>query len=305
VSSIKGALARMPQTRGFSPSAALRTAGDVMRAGSHSGAGRSLGAGLSNVGHGLEQGERDAEGEQHEGAGWLQRGEDMINRQANLALASAGINPYSPQGREMAGELTSMSRAYGEGPTAAAAQSALSADATPQPDESYGQMTHRLVGQGLVAQGGAPASDFPEWSASLRQGLAGAGPDVTPAERALGANLAQGLGAPQRADAYADLVYGMRMVSHPAGDTALTLRNAGYAPTDGWSHGIDATTPFDAQHVEAVVDNLYAARLAGGSPDAVQAEFGKRLDEYAQQHNINLSHFGSTWEQEHRRLRSA
>ena len=297
----------MPQTHRFSPSTALRTAGDVMRAGSHSGAGRSLGAGLSNVGHGLGQGERDAEGEQREGASSLQRGEDMINRQANLALASAGVNPYSPQGHEMAGELTSMSRQYGEGPTMAAARSMLSADSTPGPNESYGQMTHRLVGSGLVAQGSVRAGDWPGWSDGLRQDLAGAGAgaSVTPAERALGTNMAHGLGVPQRADAYAELIYGMRMASHPAGVAALTLRNEGYAPAEGWSHGIDATTPFGTQHVEAVVDSLYAARRTGGSPEAVQADFGRRLDEYAQQHHINLSNFGSAWEQEHRRLRSA
>jgi hypothetical protein len=40
------------QTHGFSPSA----------------------AGLSNVGHGLEQGERDAKGEERQGAGGLHRG---------------------------------------------------------------------------------------------------------------------------------------------------------------------------------------------------------------------------------------
>jgi hypothetical protein len=295
----------MPRERGFSPSAALRTAGDVMRAGSRSGMGRSVGAGLSNIGHGLEQGERDAEGEQREGENWLERGQDMINRQANLALASAGINPYSAQGREMAGELTSLSRQYGDKPTLAAARSMLSADSTPRPGESHGQMAHRLVGQGLVGQGSAPAGDFPDWSSGLRQSLAGAGPDITPAERTLGANIAEGLDVPQRADAYAELVYGMRMASHPAGATALTLRNEGYGPADGWSQGIDAATPFGTQHVEAVIDNLRAARQAGGSPDAVQAEFGKRLDDYAQRHDINTSNFGPAWEQEHRRLRSA
>ena len=305
VSSLKSALARMPKTRGFSPSAAFRAAGDLMRAGSHSGAGRALGAGLSNVGQGLEQGEHDAEGESRQDANWLERGEDMINRQSNLALASAGINPYSAQGREMAGELTSMGRQYGEAPTMAAARSMLSADATPQPDESYGQMAHRLVGQGLVAQGSAPKDGFADWSGELQNSLVGAGPDMTPAERALGANVAQGLGVPQRANAYGELVYGMRMASHPAGVAALNLRNEGYAPTDGWSDGIDAATPFSAQHVEAVVDSLYAARQTGGSPEAVQAEFGRRLDEYAGQQNINLSNFGAAWEQEHRRLRSA
>lgn len=304
VNSIKSALARMPQAHGFSPSAAFRTAGDVLRAGSHSGAGRSVGAGLSNVGHGLEQGERDAEAQQQSGENRLERGEDMINRQANLALASAGINPYSPQGREMASELTGMSREYGEGPTMAAARTMLSADATPLPDESYGQMARRQVTGGLVAQGSLRSGDLPSWSDGLRHSLDGAGADITPAERALGANIAQGLDAPQRANAYADLVYGMRMASLPAGVAALTLRHGGYAPTDGWSDGIDATTPFGAQHVEAVVDSLYAARQASGSPEAVQAEFGRRLDEYAQQHNIDLSTFGPTWEQEHRRLRS-
>lgn len=294
----------MPQTRGFSPSAAFRTAGDVLRAGSHSGAGRSIGAGLSNVGHGLEQGERDAEGEQQSGENWLERGEDLINRQANLALASAGINPYSPQGHEMAGELTGMSREYGEGPTMAAARSMLSANAAPLPDESYGQMTRRQVTGGLVAQGSLRAGDWPGWSNGLRHGLDGAGPNVTPVERALGANIAQGLDAPQRANAYADLVYGMRVASDPAGVAALTLRHGGYAPTDGWADGVDAATPFGTQHVEAVVDSLYAARQAGGLPEAVQAEFGRRLDEYAQQQHIDLSTFGPSWEQEHRRLRS-
>jgi hypothetical protein len=295
----------MPRTHNFSPSAAFRAAGDVLRAGSHSGAGRALGAGLSNVGQGLEQGERDAEGEERQDANWLERGEDLVNRQANLALASAGINPYSAQGREMAETLSSMGRQYGEAPTMAAARSMLSADATPQPDESYGQMAHRLVGQGLVAQGSAPKGSFANWSSDLQQSLTSSGPDMTPAERALGANIATGLGVPQRANAYGELVYGMRMTSLPAGIAALNLRNGGYAPTDGWSDGIDATTPFGAQHVEAVVDSLYAARQTGGSPEAVQAEFGRRLDEYAGQHDINLSNFGAAWEQEHRRLRSA
>lgn len=87
----------------------------------------------------------------------------------------------------------------------------------------------------------------------------------TPAERALGANIAQGLDVPQRANVHAELVYGMRMASHPAGSTALTLRNEGYEPADGWSQGIDATTPFGTQHVEAVMDSLRAARQAGGA----------------------------------------
>ena len=149
----------------------------------------------------------------------------------------------------------------------------------PGPGESHGQMARRLVGQGLVGQGNAPAGDFPDWSSGLRRSLAGAGPEITPAERALGANIGWDWTCPNAPTPYAELVYGMHMASHPAGVTALTLRNEGYGPADGWSQGIDAATPFGTQHVEAVIDSLRAERQVGGSPDAVQAEFGKRLDD--------------------------
>ncbi len=296
--SMRSMLSRMTGGRGFSPSAALRASGNVMRAGSRSSGGRALGAALSGVGDSLGQEEHERESQQREADHTLQRGEDAVNRAANDVLAGAGINPYSAEGREMAGELTRLSRQYGDAPTHAAARATLSPDAPALPGESAAQKVNRLMAPALVGQGAARAAEFPQWDAGLRNA---SGPYVTPDESAMGAHLARGLGIadPARSAAYGELVNGLRL----AGEQSFAQDPSQAAAYDANPAGVDVAPHL--QHVSAVAGILYDVRQQGGSFDQMRGEFGKRFDDYAARNHLDTPAFGPAWEQEHRRLRSA
>jgi len=296
--SMRSMLSRMTGGRGFSPSAALRASGNILRAATRSSGGRALGAALSGVGDSLGQEEHEQDSQQREADRTLQRGEDAVNRAANDVLAGAGINPYSVEGREMAGELTRLSRQYGDAPAHAAARVTLSPDAPTLPGESAAQKVNRLMAPALVGQGVARAAEFPQWAAGLRDT---SGPYVTPEESAMGAHLARGLGIadPARSAAYGELVNGLRL----AGERSVAQDPSQAVAFDANPAGVDIAPHF--QHVSAVAGILYDVRQQGGSFDQMRGEFGKRFDDYAARNHLDPSAFGPAWEQEHRRLRSA